>query len=81
MLVTPMRTDRERYAVALYRVSTAEQGHSGLDWRSSKLLSGPSWRRKGGRWLQSFRTSPAAKMTIAQVSRRLSPGAASLAQC
>ena len=30
MLVTPVGADRQRYAVALYRVSTAEQGHSGL---------------------------------------------------
>ena len=30
MLVTPERGRTERYAVGLYRVSTAEQGHSGL---------------------------------------------------
>jgi DNA invertase Pin-like site-specific DNA recombinase len=30
MLVTPVSTGKERYVVGLYRVSTAEQGHSGL---------------------------------------------------
>lgn len=30
MLATPVGAGRERYAVGLYRVSTAEQGHSGL---------------------------------------------------
>ncbi len=71
----------DHYAVGLYRVSTAEQGQSGLGLRRSRPVRGLSRRPRAGRRWPSTRTSPAARTTGIQASRRLSRVAANSGRC
>jgi len=49
MAVTRRSLIQPRCAVALYRVSTAEQGHSGLGLKHSRRASAPSSSARAGR--------------------------------
>ena len=63
------RSGSERYAIALYRVSTAEQGHSGLGLEAQQASVRAFVAAQGWTLVAEFPTSQAARTTTVPASR------------
>ena len=72
---------KSRHAVALYRVSTAEQGHSGLGLEAQQASVRSFLTAQGWTLIGEFSDIAAARTTAAQGSKPLWPAASSWAPC